>query len=493
MIIPPLPLLPSAVAGARRTRLIIRRQLLTQDYGDDGTGEANIRPNIDAFLGPERASLIPQVDFSNNPLLTAARQLSTPGLYASGVQVGHALASGRKLGELAGEWGYWLHMQAMQFLTVGIGDAFLHLSEEEGRICFREVPAHMVEPDLDPTDPTRVRVWREMRLRDVPGIGLTWAWDVYDLVNRASPGFWIELPNGQRDRVTSLIPNTPDEGLHGADYPWRYADGTPYAPYVHYACADPGRFWHDNDLRGLTRTTLGQMAFGTMANQSAMDSSHSTAIAVGVQLPGMPSDNSAGGIPAARMAILPGSILALDGVPDQQAMITQLRPSADLPQLRLWMASQESAVLSRMGLSTDDVQFFSANPTSAESLSIRNRAKRVISDRVAPYFRASDTAALKMMAALLGGYPEAGYSVVYHQIPESPEEENARLDAEKKELDLRLVSRVQLYQRHHPGTTREDAIRALQQVEADEKALEPVEEAEEPAEMSPTEGETEDE
>lgn len=458
----------------RRTMQQLRWRLLNQDYGDDASGEGWVRPNIDAFLGPERAALIPAVDFSNNALLTAAMQLSTPGLYNRAPQVSHADDNGMELAEIMCESGYWLHMQRVQFLTVGMGDAFLHISALDGKPSFREVPPHHVVVDVAPEDPSRVVRFRELRLRDCSslgiGMGLRWCWDVYDL---SDASFKIVSADNDGLLLTNLI-GLPAEGVSGDLYPWKYADGSAYIPYVHYATQVSGAFWHHNETRGLTRATLSQMAFQTAANQSAFDSSHSTAIIAGCHSPGAPVNSTAGdgsgGIPASRMALLPGSALFLETIDQQQPLVAQLRPSADLAQLRLWMAGQEAALLTRMGLAADDVQFMAANPTSAGSLAIRNRAKTMVSGRIEPYFRMADQTALKMVAALLG-YPETGYSISYQQISLAPEDEKTTLEAEKLELDMGLTSRVILYQNHHPGTSREDAIRALQQIDADEADL----------------------
>lgn len=452
--------------------------LLDQDYGDGAGGENNIRPQIDAFLGPERAALVPAVDFSNNALLTAATQLTTPGLYNAAPQVLHKSMAGQVLASEMEQAKYWLWMQRMQFLAVGMGDALLHVSLVNGKLHFREVPCCAVVVDVASDDPSRLVCFRELRLRDLrpidEALGFQWCWDVYRL--GPEPEFYIESAGANPVRYTNIL-GLPAEGIKGAAYTWRFADGTPYVPYNHYTTAISGGYWHHNQVRGTTRATIKQMAFATAAGQSAFDSSHSTAIGVDIILPGAPvtsTDGSGvGTIPASRVAVLPGTLLAVTSEENKQGSITQLRPSADLTQLRMWMAGEESALLTRLGLAADDVQFTSANPTSAASLAIRNRAKRMVCDRVKPFFRASDADAFRIAGALLG-LPEEGYSFAYQEIPDSPEDEKTKLESEQIELEMGLTSRVILYQRHHPGTSREDAIRALQQIEADEASLSPV-------------------
>ena len=465
--------------SARWERQRFCRFLLDQDYGDGAGGENNIRPQIDTFLGPERSALVPAVDFSNNALLTAATQLTIPGLYNAAPQVMHRSPDGLDLASAMEDSDYWLWMQRMQFLAVGVGDALLHISLVDGALHFREVPCCAVTVDVAPDDPSRLVCFRELRLRDLRGIdetlGFQWCWDVYRL--GPEPEFYIESAGDKPVRYTNILEGVPAEGLRGAAYTWRFADGTPYAPYNHYATSISGGYWHHNQVRGLARSTVKAMAFATAAGQSAFDSSHSTAIGVDIVLPGAPvtsTDGSGlGGMPASRISMLPGTLLAVASEDNKQGSITQLRPSADLAQLRMWMAGEESALLTRLGLAADDVQFTAANPTSAASLAIRNRAKRMVCDRSKPFFRAADAHAFKIGGALLG-LPESGYSFAYQEIPDSPEDQKTQLESEQIELAMKLTSRVILYQRHHPGTSREDAIRALKQIDDDEASLSPV-------------------
>ena len=451
----------------------LRWALLNQDYGDDPAGEANIRGAIDGFLGPERAALIPRVDFSNNIIETTARQLTTPGLYQRAPQV-RGPAGGEAVMQALTDAGYWLWMQRTMYLAAGMGDALLHFGMSGGKLHIREVRPSSCLVDCSPEDPAVVLRFREVRLRDLSalGLGLKWCFDVYDL---REPCFYVETIDNKPIRVTNIIEGAPAEGYEGAAYPWR-VDGRPVLPYVHYAVSVSGSYWHHNERRGLTRATLRAMAFDTMAHQSAMDSSHSTAIAINVDLPAAPTsgnDGSGGGqsVPGTRMAILPGSLLALDGRDNgAQPQIVQLRPAADLAQLRLWAQAQEAQLLTRLGLSADDVRSAGDNPMSADALMIKQAAKQAVADRLEPLFRAADLEALALAGAMLGG-PTSGYTIAYYRPPQAAEERKADAEADAAELQLGMVSRVQLYQRRHPGASRADAITALKEIDADNAAL----------------------
>ena len=472
MIQPPV-LNLSPAESSRVAIQTLRWALLNQDYGDDPAGEANIRGAIDGFLGAERAALIPRVDFSNNMLETTARQLTTPGLYQRAPQV-RGPAGADAVVQAVTDAGYWLWMQRTMYLAAGMGDALLHFGVSGGKLHIREVRPDCCLAECSPEDPATVLRFREIRLRDLSaiGLGMKWCFDVYDLT---APAFWVETIEAMPIRVTNILPGAPAEGYSNAAYPWR-VNGQPVLPYVHYAVTKSGAYWHHNAQRGLTRATLRAMAFDTMAHQSAMDSSHSTAIAINVDLPAAPTsgnDGSGGGqsVPGTRMAILPGSLLALDGRDNgAQPQIVQLRPAADLAQLRLWAQAQEAQLLTRLGLSADDVRSAGDNPMSADALMIKQAAKQAVADRLEPLFRAADLEALALAGAMLGG-PTSGYTIAYYRPPQAAEERKADAEADAAELQLGMVSRVQLYQRRHPGASRADAIAALKEIDADNAAL----------------------
>jgi hypothetical protein len=102
---------------------------------------------------------------------------------------------------------------------------------------------------------------------------------------------------------------------------------------------------------------------------------------------------------------------------------------------------------------------------------------------VEPLFRAADLRLVGIAAALLNAalgtsYPERGYSVVYYRIPKSPAEQKEEREGQDWEVERGYRSRVEVYQTRNPGTSRADAIAALQRVRADDEMIEPPKEPE---------------
>ena len=68
---------------------------------------------------------------------------------------------------------------------------------------------------------------------------------------------------------------------------------------------------------------------------------------------------------------------------------------------------------------------------------------------------------------LLGtDYPETGYRVTYHGVPQSAQERAAQRQHLLELLDAGLIDMVSAYQDLHPGTTDEEAMQALQRIQA---------------------------
>jgi hypothetical protein len=130
----------------------------------------------------------------------------------------------------------------------------------------------------------------------------------------------------------------------------------------------------------------------------------------------------------------------------------------------------------RFGLNPSDLSRQSANPSSAAALMVSNEGKREFSAQVQPIFRRSDLASIRIaaiviLAAGLGTYPQTGYSVQYHEIPKTPAERQSQRDQLEWEQTQGLRSRIGMYQAMHRGVSEEDALAALVRIAEQERQL----------------------
>jgi hypothetical protein len=270
------------------------------------------------------------------------------------------------------------------------------------------------------------------------------------------------------------------ERFDGDLYPWRNAAGEAQIPYVHYQDADAGQPWNHLLRAGITRGTLNAGLYASYAGQCARHATGSNVILYGLDMPGTKAGRGGDASAASSPFIptTPGAMLFLTVRDGQTPGVVEVGPGVNLPDVAAFASNYEAAQAVRWGLPASELTRQAANPTSAAALSISNEGKRDVSAQVEPMFRRCDLRALEVAAMVcrlheLGSFPEAGYTIAYQQIPRTPDEEANRRDRLQWELDNGLISKLDVYTQLNPGTIRDDAIRALRQVEADAAELEP--------------------
>jgi len=422
-----------------------------------------------------------KVDTSVNVLADLVRQLTTHGLYGRRQAVRHkaaqvdAFVGPEGLLEHAG---WYTRGQRLQFLTMCLGDMYVRFGISEGRMVYRFAYPSDIWTRMADEDPTRIVELRELRVRmidDAPA----YVWEVHKISGDTGT-FRIYEPDGRelgRDLTAKLLG---DDMPDGEGYPWTDEDGRPQLPYVHYQDADTGQAWNHMLRAGITRGTLNAAMYATFAGQCARHATGSHVIIWGLDMPGVVA--SQGGVqgaqPVAHQAITPGAAAYHNVKEGQVPGVTEVGPGVNLAEVSAFATGYEAGQAVRWGLPASELTRQSANPSSAAALSISNEGKRDVSAQVEPMFRRCDLAALRVaaMVARLGGlgvFPESGYTIAYRQIPRSPTEQQERRDELTWQLDQGLVSRVDVYVELNPGTTRDDAIAALRQVQEDEAKIAP--------------------
>lgn len=460
--------------------------ILAEEYGD---GDTLVDQWVQAQVGGAAADALGPPDLSANTLLAAAAALSTPGLYGLGEpRLSHIDPDASGLMRWLSASGYWARMQFVQRMVIGLGDWVLALSVESGRLCVENAHPWRVWTRCSPHNPTDVREVRWLRCRYIDPTNpaeAAWFWDTYNLDGKDGPSFSVRDADGNdysNIHILTADGYASPGGLVGQAYPYRTKDGTPFIPFVFYSDTDDGQLWHDNARRGATRGALNSITLSTYGLRACMSAAMPPAIAINLEQPASQAinvgdANNAGSTTAASMPSIPGTILFTRTTsPDVQGSVQQLSVGGNLQALNQGIASYLISQYTRLGLSSDDVQRDSANPTSAAALSINRSAKRERAQMVAPLFRTRDLLVIQYAAALasaagIADWPATGWIIEYTSIPLSPEEAQAERDEDTWQKEQGLKSRIDLWLGRHPGATRDDAIVALKRVQADEAEL----------------------
>lgn len=461
-----------------------------------GQWEETLKDWVSEHVDPQvMAAAWGKVDTSVNVLKDTVNQLTTPGLYGRRPTVRHRTTDVEDFagpeGLLEGA-GWFTRAQRLQFLTMALGDMFVRFSGYRGRLVYRFAYPHDIYIRVAEADPTEIVELWELRERCF-AVGAEqhptdrYTWDVYDLRDLERPTFRTYLPGGDglERNVTREVHG---ETFDGEMYPWRNLAGEASLPFVHYQDADAGQPWNHLLRAGTTRGTLNAALYSTYAGNCARHATGSNVILYGLEMPatqaGRGGDSSAAQSPF--MPVTPGSMIFLNTREGQTPGVVEVGPGVNLPDVAAYSSDYEQGQAIRIGMPGSEASRKAANPTSAAALSISNEGKREASAQVEPMFRRCDLRALGCAAMVcrlhgLGSFPESGYTIAYQQIPRTPDEEANRRERLQWELDNGLISKLDVYVQLNPGTTRDDAIVALRQVEADAAELAPVATPAEPA------------
>ncbi len=423
----------------------------------------------------DRSDVVGPPDLSVNVLREICRQLSTPGLYGYRPPVTHPEPAAAWLIEPGGELdraGVFTKLQQCQYYALGLGDMFVRVDAVDGQLRPRLVKPHNVEIVWSPDQPDQADVVRELRMRwDTLRETWIYCWDEYDLRKLK----FRVLSNDRSDDVTASY----ELGLVDA-WPWVYADGNPFLPWVKYHWRDTGEYWHHHDMRGVTRGTLQACLFATLTGHAAESASGKAVIASGLTPLGGKVQQAADGqegVTTATVDILPGTILYHSTNKGEQPLIQEVGPGSDLGVLSTWLWEYVGRQASVFGINGSDVLRTTANPTSGASLSIQQRGQREFSNQVEPLFRLRDLEMLGKAAAMIrisGGpvLPEKGYAITYRQIPLSADErreQREHLDWQQKNGQL---SAADVYMALNPGVTVENARVAIIRSKVDDARME---------------------
>ena len=483
---------PPACERDRIAYWAVRHALVSEDAVDV------VREYLEAAFGLEDLEHYGVPDTSHNPIAASTKQLVTPGLYGVSPSVtsdGSAAAEA-----LVGPDGYlhrvafWPRSQAVQRYQVGSGIVFRRLGLDAAptggiRLTDRVVYAHDVIVRWDPAQPSEPVEIAELRTYEVSVDGKPredrCCWDVYSLGDRR---VYVAIDG---EGVTAG-PDVTAQVLGATAPRWEYADGTPYLPWEVYRAEDSGGedgwpSWR----RSMHQGTLRACVFYTFAGWAARFAQGSHHVLIGADLDSLRGVQRAQGDksvvqptglvrqpePSLTMRVHPGTISAVAPAQGQAAVQhVEIGSGIDLNVLQSWANGYDMELHHSDGLNPAPETRQSANPASGAALQISTASRREFSAQIVPWNRRADLSAIRKYAAMLTTAgrptPETGYSIVYHTIPLSPDDQadlRAELDWQREHG---LISDVDVYMRLHPDVSREEARARIVAARREQQAIE---------------------
>jgi hypothetical protein len=468
----PMPPAPGNPDESRRVEMSRNRYAMME-----GRWQPILESYMETQLGSVRRAAMGLVDISYCALRTTSYELAT--LYDAEPDVRHNQLSSPNIDRLVGSAGsiarsgLWSQMSRFQAYTLALREMWMRADVEDGRLVYRPVPPHMTMAEADPARPNVPTLFGELRLRQVEA-QLLWTFEVWDIRDASNPTYRVvEALDGWkfgRD-LTRLVHGATYDG---ANYPasWRRANGTPIIPAILYHASTYGdRLFDPFANIELYTGSLQLGLFYSYLAHCIRDASYPQRYAVGVRVAGM--DASDLGSRAARSEVTtdPTTILMLDPIAEtSQPMMGQYQAGADVEKLEAVIAAVAHRLATDAGLAPSELQRTSGSARSGYAISLSQEGKRQAQRRYIMQFRASDEALVGLSAVLYNrwseanteptNYPEGAFSVIYREIPLSPQEMEARRKHVLEMLAAGLMSEVDAL-RFFGSLSEQDAIAQL--------------------------------
>ena len=482
---PPSPTNPDEAARWEHSRH--RRALM------EGRWSRLLEDRLQAQLGSTRRQAWGIPDLSANPFRVIAYELST--LYDAAPDVHHNAAEdaatrngGTSSAEaliggegLIAKSGVWSQMPRIQAMTIALREMWVRIDVVDGRLTYRPVSPDMIIAEADPQRPTLPLAIAEIRLRHLDG-ETVWAWDVLDIRDPAFPRYEVRRVDdrgGFGEDITLKVlgendakRNAADPEWSGANYPYRrVSNDAPILPGVLYHASQYGdRIFDPYYGIELYEGSLSLSVYYSFLAHCLRDASFPQRYAIGVRVAG--TEMTDGATRGARVEVVtdPTTILMLDAATESQPTVGQFQAGADVSTLESTISAIAHRLATDAGLSQTDIQRTSGSAKSGYAISLSAEGKRQAQRRYVVQFRSSDEELVAKSAVLFNramgaSFPEGGYSVLYREIPLSPEELNARRTHALEMLEAGLMDRVEAI-RQFGNMTEQDAMAKLALIDA---------------------------
>lgn len=467
--------MPTGEDAARWRHSALRRRML------DGRWERDLQTRVQEHVGSVRADAWGTIDCSANPFRVICRELST--LYLDAPHIRHDQDGADEISKAMSEAGLWAMMPRHQSRVIGCREYLLRVhATKQGQLRYRPVPPDLVIADADaelPDWPVRICELRERLI----GGDYRWAWDVLDVSDPKQPVYQVRLSDSAGKPLgEDLSERFLGGNRSGSHYPYRRADGTPVLPYVlHHAERRGDQLWDAFEGIELVGGALTLGVLYTFWLHLVQDASWPQRYALNARPAGLETRDQHGNVTRLEIVTDPATLLILEKMledPAAQAIIGQFQAGGNPKELLEAIDSYAARLAQDAGVSGTDLLRTSGDPRSGYALSLSNEGKRAAQRRFTPQFRESDRWMVALSAILLNrasgsSLPEDGYSVLYQQIPLSPDELAARRDHVLALVDAGLLSKVDGYMELNPGLTRKQAEKELERIEAENKRFEP--------------------
>lgn len=450
--------------SSRREHTAQRLRLLTGEWRED------VKVHRKKHFVETRDDVQGPTDLSTNTLQTYVSEIGQ--LYARPPEASGDPGS-EDLIEAVSDGGWWQLAIRNMCYTLGMNEMLVRpsLSEADGWV-FRLVTPDLVYMEASPDNPDLPWYVVEARPREWPidSGKIVWTWDESD-VRGAEPSYRILLPRGSNAPL-DITEEIEGQAFEGAAYPYTRRDDRSIVPYTLYHRQRTGQILNPWDGREMVEGTLTVAVLWTLWQHVVRDASWPQRVLLGGYVRGLGDVGKNGFAEHQSVTTDPASILQVANDGTEKASIAQWL-ATDPKVLGEAIYSFELRLGRHYGMGGDDFQRGAAE--SGYALSLRRAAVREHQLILEPQFRRADVQLLELCAVIAnaGGasYPEDGYRIVYRGLPQSAAEVAAAVDEHERKIGMGVESVVDVYLDEHPDATREEAVTALLEIQAEKRLL----------------------
>lgn len=418
----------------------LRYRLLTGGWRSDLVAQ------LGKVFNSARAEAMGEPNLSHNPLLNILKQVSV--LYDVAPTV--SIPGGGDITSLIGPrvWGL---MQRHQLLVLGMQESLIRLDySEEFGLTLRLVRPSQVICRSHPDRPDIIIVVEEQRLRKTAEMSAAqMCWDVWDVSNPDAPVFCV-LSGDRKTDLTRFFSKTPDV------YPYLYK-GKAIFPWILYHASVTGKLWDFESGKELIAGTLRMAVHWTGWDHGFAEASWPQRWGINVEMP-TAVVRGAGASRRAEATVDPTSVaLFVSTHEGGNGQLGQFEPGIDIEKSAAALFANERDLAVYAGLSPSDLTA-TGDAQSGYAISVSRDGLRRVQRRYEIPFREGDQRMLATAAKLLNAYGggslpvEPGdYTIEYHGVQPSIEEQKADLEFVTALVDAGLLSKVDAVLRMEPS------------------------------------------
>jgi hypothetical protein len=372
----------------------------------------------------------------------------------------------------------WQQSQQHLIYVMGLRESLIHISYSPpppGRPLESPINLRLVTPDevvitpLSTNSSIPGRVQEAVTRTDLSGKPRD-VWDVWDITDPSAPSYRVLDPS--KPRHDGSPSDVTGEFMADPNQPYPYIDPTsqaPFLPYVLYHAQDTGKMWGYDYWSELVDATLDVALLTTFWKHVVKEASWQQKYGIDVELQGQSIVDS-GTATRTRVPTDPASILLFRTMSDRGGSLSSFATPTDPQGVLASINDYIQMTLTSLGIERAQIE----SSQSGVAIQLRRESVRAMQAKIEPNMRLGDQELLNKVAMISNLMGPSGtpilptetstgqpYSIDYPSLPYSREEMSDRLNAQREQMALGLLSPIDVYMEMNPNTTREQAAQAI--------------------------------